>query len=76
MARGKDTMVRENVREEVTVSDGLQLGRTTMDQTEVRTVEEEVTQLKEENEKVSGLRNMNCQVSSGCACLEDIWIMF
>ena len=57
-------MVRENVREEVTVSDGLQLGRTTMDQTEVRTVEEEVTQLKEENEKVSGLRNMNCQVSS------------
>ena len=46
-------MVRENAREEVTVSDGLQLGRTTMDQTEVRTVEEEVTQLKEENEKVS-----------------------
>ncbi len=45
-------MVRENAREEVTVSDGLQLGRTTMDQTEVRTMEEEVSHLKEENEKV------------------------
>lgn len=53
MARGKDTMVRENEREEITVSDGLQLGRTTVDQTEVHTVEHEVDQLKQENAKVS-----------------------
>lgn len=53
MARGKDTMVRENEREEITVSDGLQLGRTTIDQTEVHTVEDEVDQLKQQNAKVS-----------------------
>ena len=52
MARGKDTMVRENEREEITVSDGLQLGRTTIDQTEINTVESEVDHLKAENAKV------------------------
>ncbi len=52
MARGKDTMVRENDREEITVSDGLQLGRTTIDQTELNTVEGEVDQLKEANAQV------------------------
>ena len=46
-------MVRENEREEITVSDGLQLGRTTIDQTEVNTVEDEVDHLKQENAKVS-----------------------
>ena len=53
MARGKETMVRENDREEITVSDGLQLGRTTIDQTEINTVEGEVDQLKQQIAKVS-----------------------
>ena len=54
MAQGKDTMVRENSREEITVSDGLQLGRTTVDQTEIRSVEDEVeSQHKEQNAEVS-----------------------
>jgi hypothetical protein len=53
MARGKDTMVRENDREEITVSDGLQLGHTTVDQTEINTAESEVGKLKQQNEKVS-----------------------
>lgn len=52
MARGKDTMVRENEREEITVSDGLQLGRTTIDQTEVHTAEDKVDKLKQQNAKV------------------------
>lgn len=52
MARGKDTMVRENDREEITVSDGLQLGHTTVDQTEVNTVVDEVDKLKQQNAKV------------------------
>ena len=48
MAHGKNTMVRE----EITVSDGLQLGHTTVDQTDVNTVEGEVDKLKLQNEKV------------------------
>ena len=52
MAHGKDTMVRENEREEITVSDGLQLGHTTVDQADVTTVEGEVDKLKQQNEKV------------------------
>ena len=46
MWKGLDTMVSESTREEVTVSDGLQLGRTTVDQTEVQTVETEINNLK------------------------------
>ena len=46
-------MVRENSREEITVSDGLQLGRTTVDQTDVREAEEEVTTLKTQVTEVS-----------------------
>ena len=38
-------MVRENEREEITVSDGLQLGHTTVDQADVNTVEGEVDKL-------------------------------
>lgn len=60
MARGKETMVRENSREEITVSDGLQLGRTTIDQTEVHTVEDEVKQLKMANAEVSEIRCCLC----------------
>ena len=45
-------MVRENEREEITVSDGLQLGRTTIDQSEMNNVENEIDQLKQENAKV------------------------
>ena len=54
MAHGKDTMVRENEREEITVSDGLQLGHTTVDQADVNAVEGEVDKLKQQNEKVCG----------------------
>ena len=53
MAKGKETMVNENTREEVTAGDGLQLGRTSVDQTEMQTAEEEVRQLQEKVEKVS-----------------------
>ena len=48
MARGKDTMVQENSREEVTVSDGLQLGRSTVDQTDLKSAEDEVNNLENE----------------------------
>ena len=54
MAHGKDTMVRENEREEITVSNGLQLGHTTVDQADVNAVEGEVDKLKQQNEKVCG----------------------
>ena len=52
MARGKDTMVQENSREEVTVSDGLQLGRSTVDQTDIKSAEDEVNNLEDEVAKV------------------------
>ena len=48
MAKGEDTMVSENQREEITVSDGLQLGRSTVDTMDVKTVEEEVSTLQEQ----------------------------
>jgi gamma-aminobutyric acid type B receptor len=51
MAKGKETMVNENTREEVTAGDGLQLGRTSVDQTDMQTAEEEVRQLQERVEK-------------------------
>jgi gamma-aminobutyric acid type B receptor len=51
MAKGKETMVNENTREEVTAGDGLQLGRTSVDQTEMQTAEEEVRHLQERVEK-------------------------
>ena len=53
MAKGRDTMVNENTREEVTAGDGLQLGHTSVDQTEMQGVEEEVRQLEEKVEQVS-----------------------
>ena len=55
MAKGKETMVNENTREEVTAGDGLQLGRTSVDQTDMQTAEEEVRQLQERVEKVGYL---------------------
>jgi len=59
MARGKDTMVQENAREEVTVSDGLQLGRSTVDQTDLKSAEDEVNNLEHEvAEKDMELRNL------------------
>ena len=53
MAQGKETMIRDNVKEDITVSDGLQLGRTSIDHSEVRHVEEEARHLRQENNKVS-----------------------
>ena len=41
MAKGLDTMVQDSPREEVTVSDGLQLGRSIADQTDTRNGENE-----------------------------------
>lgn len=46
MWKGLDTMVKENTREEVTVSDGLQLGRSTVDQSDIQTAEDDVNDLK------------------------------
>ena len=41
MAKGLDTMVQDSTREEETVSDGLQLGRSIADQTDTRNGENE-----------------------------------
>lgn len=41
-------MVSENQREEITVSDGLQLGRSTVDTMDVKTVEDEVNTLQKQ----------------------------
>ena len=46
MAKGEDTMVSENQREEITVSDGLQLGRSTVDTMDVKMAEDEVNTLQ------------------------------
>ena len=48
MAKGLDTMVQDNPREEVTVSDGLQLGRSIADQTDPKDGENEGTDLATE----------------------------
>ena len=53
MSKGFDTMVRENSRDEVTVSDGLQLGRSTVDQSDVRSAEDEVNDLRHQVAEVS-----------------------
>lgn len=45
-------MVNQNMREEIAISDGLQLGHTTIDQSEVRDVVEKPDSLQE-NSKVS-----------------------
>ena len=55
MAKGEDTMVSENQREEITVSDGLQLGRSTVDTTDIKTVEDEVNTLQKQVNEVSCL---------------------
>ncbi len=47
-------MLRENSREEVTISDGLQLGRSVVDQSDIRTVEDDL--------KVSDLRKRVVEV--------------
>ena len=65
MARGLDTMVRENSREEVTVSDGLQLGRSTVDQNDIKTAEEEVNDLKKQ---VAEVRKELAVVCCGTPC--------
>ena len=53
MAKGEDTMVSENQREEITVSDGLQLGRSTVDTTDIKTAEDEVNTLQKQVNEVS-----------------------
>lgn len=52
MAKGEDTMVSENQREEITVSDGLQLGRSTVDTTDIKTAEDEVNTLQKQVNEV------------------------
>ena len=46
-------MVSENQREEITVSDGLQLGRSTVDTTDIKTAEDEVSTLQKQVNAVS-----------------------
>lgn len=55
MAKGLDTMVNENTREEVTASDGLQLGHTSVDQTEIQSAEEDVKNLQQKVAQVSSV---------------------
>lgn len=57
MAKGEDTMVSENQREEITVSDGLQLGRSTVDTMDVKMAEEEVNTLQKQVAEVH-----NCSI--------------
>jgi hypothetical protein len=46
-------MVSENQREEITVSDGLQLGRSTVDTTDIKTAEDEVNTLQKQVDQVN-----------------------
>ena len=46
-------MVSENQREEITVSDGLQLGRSTVDTTDIKTAEDEVSTLQKQVNQVN-----------------------
>ena len=62
MAKGRDTMINENTREEITAGDGLQLGHTSVDQTDMQTAEEEVRRLEE---KVEQVRHIVC---TQCTC--------
>lgn len=50
MAKGKDTMIQENMKEEITESSGLQLGTATMDT--LKTVEGEISDLRTKNDEV------------------------
>ena len=50
-------MVSENQREEITVSDGLQLGRSTVDTTDIKTAEDEVNTLQKQ------VNEVNCPLS-------------
>ena len=59
MAKGRETMVNENTREEVTASDGLQLGHTSVEHTEVQTAEEEMQELKKKVAEVSERSHLN-----------------
>ncbi len=51
MAKGKDTMIQENMKEEIAESSGLQLG-TAVDITGIKTTEMEVADLRSKNEEV------------------------
>ena len=53
MAKGRDTMLSENTREEITASDGLQLGHTSVDQSDFHSAEEEVRNLENKVAEVS-----------------------
>ncbi|XP_064396472.1 gamma-aminobutyric acid type B receptor subunit 1-like isoform X2 [Halichondria panicea] len=50
MAKGKDTMIQENMKEEIAESSGLQLG-TAVDITGIKTTEMEVADLRSKNEE-------------------------
>ena len=64
MAKGRETMVNENTREEVTASDGLQLGHTSAEPTDMQSTEEEILQLKKKVAEVSE----SCLHWSECLC--------
>ena len=57
-------MVSENQREEITVSDGLQLGRSTVDTTDVKMVEDEVNTLQKQVAEVSHHSNKIAMVAT------------
>ena len=69
MAKGEDTMVSENQREEITVSDGLQLGRSTVDTTDIKTVEDEVNTLQKQVNEVSCLPPPHPSSYYICTCM-------
>ena len=48
-------MVSENQREEITVSDGLQLGRSTVDTMDVKMAEDEVSTLQKQVTEVGSV---------------------
>ncbi len=61
MAKGKDTMIQENMKEEIAESSGLQLG-TAVDITGIKSSEMEVADLRTRNDEVSV-----------CVCLLQLW---
>ena len=72
MAKGEDTMVSENQREEITVSDGLQLGRSTVDTTDIKTVEDEVSTLQKQVNDVSLSFCFSLSLKVSYLCIDDL----
>ena len=62
-------MLSENTREEITASDGLQLGHTSVDQSDIHSAEEEVKNLENKMAEVSSPLSSCLPLLSLCVCV-------